>query len=516
MNKQYFSLLFGTFFATNTFAAVLTPNDINKFGNLPGKYNNLVFKLSPGNWVKTIRLPNSAQNNATIRIISTAKAAANINTSNLLFASSYTLHTNSNFLFRYKAKLKKWVPVKISAHELNANNNLRDDVNHIIKSSSLNAPKTQVKFSNKHWVSTLALPQQAKNRDRVIFTSTTKKDATILNRNTNTQATLRLQKGDRYEFMYVSNISQWVLMSSPKDIYQARNLGNQQIPNMTKPNTLVKISDGNWQAELKLPLKASIGDKVVFDSTAAYNTTITARNGLKKIIQKNEKQRYLYTTHGWVSDSSTINILLVSDPAIAEKLGATAAKLRLYESINITNNTAERSNAQFYVRPVKYLTHKVLITNNTLGNFENALDTMPYDPVIIKERQNTQADSVFYEITNNSLCGLGRYAITPLFDTMFTVGSTSCDLTTMDHELGHNLGLDHEASSEPPTSAQEHYNKAYSSILGASTMSTYGGKIMVYTSPKLYSYKYGLHLGSNTMNQVKVLNRTAAIASKIY
>ena len=449
--------------------------------------------VKDGAWSKQITLPNSANDGALIRIISTALYNSKINTANLLFPSSYILKKGDDFWFKYNVELKKWVPESIKPYPLNASS-----VGARIQ--TINAPVTEVNFADGNYVASTQLPASANDRDRVIFKSTATLAATISNSYTNTQATLKLKNGDRYEFMYVADKSQWVLVSAPEVTLQAKDLSNKQIPNTKQPTTRIKFANANWQSSLNLPLVAKAGDKVILNSLADWNSTVTANNGLSQVIKKGESQRYVYTATGWVKDSYTIDTLLVSSTAIADKLGASAAKVRIYEGADLTNISAENSQAQFYVRPVGYLSYKVPTTDNTLGQ---AIDKGRTDTTIQSERNRLLADAVYYEGTEDG-CGLAWVNVTPSASDMFGSGSRNCGTGVMRHEFGHNMGLNHNDSNT--------IGQGFSNPLGSTVMG--GNSLPYYSSPNLYHPKYGYRLGlDGKIDSVSLLNKNAPLVA---
>ena len=422
-----------------------------------------------GQWARQITLPSNVAEGTLINVISDAGYDSSINTSNLLFASSYILKNGDSFWFKYSKELAKWVPESISPYQLKAQNVGS-------KITSIKAPLTEVIFADANWIPTLELPQTAKDRDRVVVKSSATWEATILNTNINTQATLKLNRGDRYEFMYVADIAKWVLMSSPQLALEAKSLNTQKLPDMKQPMIRVKIGNANWQANLALPSKANIGDKVIFSSLADWSTTITASNGLKQTISKGENQRYIFSATGWVKDSYTIDMLLVNSPEVSKSLGANAAKIRMLEAQDLTNVAAENSNAQFYIRDVGYLEYRIP-GSTKLGDITGAGRD---DKMIQNERNRVKADAVYYR-GNEEGCRLAWVNKSPLAYNMLGTSSTNCGLSVMRHEFGHNMGVDHNDSHD---SARGFAHPLGSTIMG-------GNSLPFFFFFSLYHPKYG-------------------------
>ena len=446
-----------------------------------------------GQWARQITLPSNVAEGTLINVISDAGYDSSINTSNLLFASSYILKNGDSFWFKYSNELSKWVPESISPYQLKAQNVGS-------KITSIKAPLTEVIFADGNWIPTLELPQTAKDRDRVVVKSSATWEATILNTNINTQATLKLNRGDRYEFMYVADIAKWVLMSSPQLALEAKSLNTQKLPDMKQPMIRVKIGNANWQANLALPSKANIGDKVIFSSLADWSTTITASNGLKQTISKGENQRYIFSATGWVKDSYTIDMLLVNSPEVSKSLGANAAKIRMLEAQDLTNVAAENSNAQFYIRDVGYLEYRIP-GSTKLGDITGAGRD---DKMIQNERNRVKADAVYYQ-GNEEGCGLAWVNKSPLAYNMLGTSSTNCGLSVMRHEFGHNMGVDHNDSHD---SARGFAHPLGSTIMG-------GNSLPFFSSPTLYHPKYGYRLGlANKTDALSMINKNAPVVAQ--
>ena len=446
-----------------------------------------------GQWARQITLPSNVAEGTLINVISDAGYDSSINTSNLLFASSYILKNGDSFWFKYSKELAKWVPESISPYQLKAQNVGS-------KITSIKAPLTEVIFADANWIPTLELPQTAKDRDRVVVKSSATWEATILNTNINTQATLKLNRGDRYEFMYVADIAKWVLMSSPQLALEAKSLNTKKLPDMKQPMIRVKIGNANWQANLALPSKANIGDKVIFSSLADWSTTITASNGLKQTISKGENQRYIFSAKGWVKDSYTIDMLLVNSPEVSKSLGANAAKIRMLEAQDLTNVAAENSNAQFYIRDVGYLEYRIP-GSTKLGDITGAGRD---DKTIQNERNRVKADAVYYQ-GNEEGCGLAWVNKSPLAYNMLGTSSTNCGLSVMRHEFGHNMGVDHNDSHD---SARGFAHPLGSTIMG-------GNSLPFFSSPTLYHPKYGYRLGlANKTDALSMINKNAPVVAQ--
>lgn len=494
-NGQSFSFVFNkaqgkwliqplTSYPTNGVSNYIVPNS-----------NASVLKVHvrDGQWAKQVTLPNTAVDGTLLNILSDAGYHSKIDTSNLLFASSFTLQKGSNFWFKYSKDLNQWVPERLSPLQLNVKNVGA-------KLSSIQAPLTEISFADANWVASLELPATAKDRDRVVVKSTATWQATISNTNINSKATLKLNKGDRYDFMYLKDQSKWELISAPQVTLQAKNISNQQLTEMKTPILKVQLGNANWQSSIALPFQAQQGDKVVVHSSADWESQITASNGLKQSIAKGESQRYIYTENGWVVDSYTIDMLLVNSPEVSKSIGANAAKIRMIEGLDLTNIAAENSNGQFYIRTVGYLEYRIP-NSKTLNDITGVGRD---DKIIQNERQRVSADAVYYQ-GNEDGCGLAWVNKTPSAYNMLGTGSTNCGITVMRHEFGHNMGLSHNDSAD---SARGFAHPLGSTIMG-------GNSLSFFSSPSLYHPKYGYRLGvSGQTDAVAMINKNAQAVSK--
>lgn len=448
--------------------------------------------LKDGAWAKKIVLPSDVTNNTVMLIESDAGWDSSIDTTNLLFSSNFNLKKGDRYWFVFNQKLKKWVPEYIKPRQINVSS-VGTQLN------KTDSPLTEIIFGDGNWVSQFTLPSSAYDRDRVIVKSTATWEATISNQNINTSATLKINRGDRYEFMFVKELAKWILVSAPERVIQAKDLNNQKVPDPKQPVTRVKLANGNWQSVINLPDRAQINDKIIISSGAAWSSTIQASNNSRQTIQTGETLRFVYTSQGWQADSSTIDMLLVSSPAVAEKLGANAAKIRLIEGFDLTNVSAENSNAKFYLRNVGYLQYKTP-GSKTLNN---VLDIGRVDKVIQNERNRLKADAIYYEGDEEG-CGLAYLLVNPNSNYMIGSGSINCGITVLRHEFGHNMGVDHHDTAGPARGLEH--------PLGSTIMG--GNSISYFSSPDLFHPKYGYQLGgTNDRDAVTMINKNAKAVS---
>lgn len=454
-------------------------------------------QISNRAWTGRIILPETVADATLLKISSSANQATTLDSTHLLFDSSYILKKGDQYWLRYYAELKKWVVESIQARQLNVK-----DIGERL--TQVDAAVTQINFSDGNWVPKLSLPATAKDRDRVIVYSTAGWTAKIDNQQINSSATLSLKKGDRYEFVYIKDLGKWVMQVAPTLIVQADEMSKnqqQQLPNTEYPTTQLEINPRNWQAQFKLPLSAQINDKVIVKSTADQDILISSANGLKQSLRQGETQRYIYSAKGWEIDSYTLDVLFVSSPEVVEQLGESAAKIRMLASQELTNLTAQNSNAQFYLRQAGHIIHQV-----PGANLKEILKAARSDEVVKLNRNQLKADMTYYEGVAKDYCGLAYENDHPTSENMIASGTIECGLQVMRHEIGHNLGVRH--SDEVTVT-----HRGFHHILGSTAMG--GNSLDYYSNPQLFSPKYNIRLGEfGKIDAVALINRNAAKISK--
>lgn len=455
------------------------------------------YSMADGNWTGSISLPASAADNAVILINSSATWAASINPANILHASTLRIQAGDQYALVYSSQQQKWLPVitplrKLTATQAGSN------------IATPTAPKTEISFSDSAWRASITLPASASDRDRIFIKSTAANPASISNTNLEFKGSLSILNGSSYEFMFVKEKNLWVIQNSPTDSYQVKNLTAGQIPAMRYPLSRVQSSDANWSSVVKLPDSAKPGDRVIIQSDAQYsfNVTATQASFTSKTISKGDTVRFVRgADNQWAVESSLINMLLVYSEQAAAQLGDSAMKARLLEGLRLTNEAAENSLANFYLRVAGVM--KQEMPGDTLGD---ALSALRSESNVQNQRNQLAADAVYYEGTEEG-CGLAYVNQYPSAYNMAGTGSLNCGTTVMRHEFGHNMGLNH--GGEP--SAAFPYAQGYTKL--ATVMG--GNAIPYYSTPKLYSKDLGLALGiDNQIDAVRMLNQNAAAVSQ--
>ncbi|WP_445116503.1 metalloendopeptidase CpaA [Acinetobacter sp. WZC-1] len=299
-------------------------------------------------WTDIVHLPQTAKDGQLIVIESKASAATKIDSQYTLFPSTLTLHKNDLYIFQYNLELNKWVPFSTPTRIFNVQG---DTATFNQKLQNLTAPKTEIRFADGAWIPSLKLPQSANDRDRLIITSSATWQSTIENENTDTTATMKLNSGDRYEFIYIADKAQWILISSPKTVLTAKKAAQ----GFTFKTPIVEIIADNteWVSTINLPNIAQSGDKVILSNSADTAFKITGNN-IAATLNKGDKIRFVFKNNVWNIDSHQIDLLIVNSPVVNEKLGATAAKIRAREALRLTNEALENSQARAYFREVGY------------------------------------------------------------------------------------------------------------------------------------------------------------------
>ncbi|MEI2456155.1 metalloendopeptidase CpaA [Lysobacter firmicutimachus] len=482
----------------------LSPNGNGGSGAIASYPNARVlrFNLADGDWAQSVTLPSSAPDNSLIVVSSSATWNSRINPQNIQYASSFNLRTGDQYAFLYRTALQRWVSVKAPTQAFDAGKIGTQIPTPVV-------PNTQVKLADGNWVSELRLPASAGDRDRVSIVSDASWTATISGQNVDAAATMKLVTGSRYDFIYIKERARWVLQSSPTPAYTANGPGGSQLPDMTSPNARYSAADGNWAATVKLPVNATPGDRVVVKSDASWDFNVTGQNTTFGTVpvRRGETLRFVRTAAGaWSLDTRLITMLLIYSEEAAAQLGETAAQMRLWEGLRLTNEALENSRVNFYVKAVGMIKRQFQAT--TLGDI---LNVALKDSVVSSTRTQLAADAVYYEGTEEG-CGLAW--VNASRDNMIGSGSLGCGTTVMRHEFGHNMGLNH---GDDASGGSAPYAKGYSlisDIMG-------GNAIPYYSNPNLYTtdteVATGLPMGiANVTDSVRAMNERSQLVSEFY
>lgn len=454
------------------------------------------YTMADGNWVGAVTLPATAADNTVVFVDSSATWDSSVSPTNIQFASTLKVKRGDSYVFLYKANLQHWVLAMAPVRQYVAGSTI----------STLTSPRLNVGINNTNWVNTLTLPVSAGDRDRIVVTSTASNPTTISNTNIDYTGTLKAVNGSRYEFLFIKEKNKWALQAHNRTLMNAQSLSANggKMPDVVTPITEVKAGDGNWIPTLTLPAVAKPGDRVIVRSDATYGFNVVAQsaNFTSKQITSGDTVRFVMnTSNQWTVETSLISMLLTYSDQAATRLGVTAMKTRLLDAVRLTNEAAENSFANFYVKIAGWLQHE--LAGDTLND---ALAAGRTDTVVQNARNAALADAVYYEGTESG-CGLAYMNQYPSSYNMVASGSLNCGTTVMRHEFGHNMGLAHGGEGTTAFPYAQGYT-LIGTVMG-------GNAVPYYSTPKRYTPDYGLAMGiDNQVDAVRMLNQNADAVSK--
>lgn len=457
------------------------------------------YAMSNGNWTGTVTLPATAADNTVLMVNSDADLNAQISSTNIMYASTLNLRKGDRYAFIFRANLNRWVPVKTPVRTVAAP---------LATSAltSITAPQTEVVFDDAHWTSVITLPATAGDRDKIVVRSTAAQPAEISNTNLAYQGTLKVNKNDRYEFIYIQEKNLWVMQSYPTKAYQLKDLAAGQVPDSAMPRITVNAANNNWQSALLLPVTAKVGDQVIVQNDADADVSVSAQSATfaSQTLSKGDVVRFIRnSSNQWTAETRTVTMLLVYSDQAVDRLGASAMKARLVEGVRLTNEALQNSLVNFYVKAVGYIQHE--LQGDTLGDVINYGRT---DTVVQSQRDALKADAVYYEGTEDG-CGLAWVNQYPSKYNMIGSGSLNCGTTVMRHEFGHNMGLNHGGEGSAPRVYAQGYT-LLATIMG-------GNAIPYYSSPNLYTKDVGIPMGIvDQIDETRALNENSEAVSKFY
>jgi hypothetical protein len=457
------------------------------------------YAMSNGNWTATVTLPVTAADNTLLLVNSDADLNAQISSANIMYASTLNLRKGDRYAFVFRANLNRWVPIKTAVRVVAA-------PLATAALTAITAPQTEVVFDDGHWTGLITLPATAGDRDKVIVRSTASQTAEISNSNLAYQGTLKVTKGDRYEFIYILEKNQWAMQSHPTKAYGLKDLAAGQLPDNTTPLVTVNAANDNWNSALLLPLTAKPGDQVIVQNDADADVSVTARdaNFSGKTLSTGDVVRFIRnSSNQWTVETRTVSMLLVYSDQATDRLGASAMKARLMEGVRLTNEALQNSVVNFYVKAVGYFQHE--LQGDTLGD---AINYGRSDTVLQAQRDLLKADAVYYEGTEDG-CGLAWVNQNPSKYNMLGSGSLNCGTTVMRHEFGHNMGLNHGGEGSLPRIYAQGYT-LLATIMG-------GNAIPFYSTPNLYTQDIGMPMGIvDQIDETRALNENSEAVSKFY
>lgn len=469
---------------------VSTYNPVQTGAKIPDSHGRVsTYEMWNGNWTQRITLPASAQEGDVIAINSLAAYSAQIAPDNIMFAGTLNITSGDRYSFVYREDFKKWflrgAPV---TETLVAQGNT-------LYLPAPSKPRTVITLANAHWVPRVVLPAKAGDRDRITIRSSAAYASVIGNENTNSAAATRLFAGAEYEYVYTQDNRRWELITSPTDTYQASQIKGGNMPALRTPTTVVKFANANWVPVLTLPAGAGANTRVVVDTQAAYGIKVMASK-TAHWLSTGELVSFVVDAAGrWQRETRTIDLLLLYSDKVATALGENAARARMYESFNLTNQALANSGANFRYRLAGLRRFAALPHWKELGHPLNELRS---NATAQAWRNEVKADGIYYEGTESG-CGLGW--VRAGVGSMVASGTIHCGTTVMRHEMGHNMGLSHGGT------AGAGYSQGY--LPGHTIMA--GNAIPYFATPQRLDPMEGIRLGiAKQYDAVRAMNEYSA------
>ncbi|CQH46440.1 zinc-dependent metalloprotease family protein [Yersinia frederiksenii] len=468
----------------------LTPNSDGSLisENLQGI---LYYKMENNDWVPEITLPSTAKDESLVIIRSTASNNSSILANQLLYASTTTIESGDQYVLKYLKSHNRWVVDSSPIRNAEV-----DSLNGEIPSPT--SQKTLVTLTDNLGREKVILPENAGDRDKIILKSLTDNVTFIDASNVNNPSVMKLHHGEQYEFFYLAEKGKWQLIDSPDTFYEAQDIIDGKIPELQTPRTVINSANGNYQPNLYLPTAQEPGSRVIINSEAELDISVSADNSNYK-ISKGETAAFKVDERGhWDRETVTIDLLLLYSDKAADRLGEDAMHKRLTEGFILTNEALENSGANFRYRIVGLRQVEAKVHWKSLGN---PLEELREDATVQGWRNTLKADGIYYEGTEDG-CGLAWLGSWGRDRNMVATGSINCGTTVMRHELGHNMGLSHGGESES-------HDQGYGLL---STIMA-GNAVPYYSTPDRYTMDYGIPMGiPNKIDAVQAMN---SLSSKV-
>lgn len=445
------------------------------------------FDMYNGGWFKQIYLPKTGKYGDIITVRSNASWDSSVSGENQLYPSSTKLKTGDSYTFIYHANKSAWVIEQAPLRIIDMGKAM-PEVPYPTSPQTLLEIKEGTSFN-------ITLPARAGDRDQITITSDSTKLSEISNSHINYEGSLKIKKGDEYKFKFIAEKGVWSIIKSPVDTYQAGKLSGGNIPTLLHPVVNIESGDGNYVADLKLPMDAKRGDRVVVISHALWGFNVSAGGVKIGRIDNGDTTAFKMNDQGlWEQETRIINMLLLYSDKAADRLGEAAMRARMFESFALTNEALENSGANFRLRQADIVKIKAAPGWKALGDPLYALRS---DPEVQQLRDKLHADAIYYTGTEEG-CGLA-WVRSSAFN-MVATGSINCGTTVMRHEFGHNMGLSHGGEGS-------NYAQGYTKV--SSIMA--GNAIPFYATPYRYTEDYGIPMGiENQFDAVRAINEFSA------
>ncbi|MDA5537039.1 hypothetical protein HB976_18400 [Yersinia mollaretii] len=427
---------------TNSYDAYVIPESSQKVTD---------YMMDNNNWASEIRLPPTAEDESTMTIHSTAIRDSKISSENLLYPSTTTIKSDDQYVFKYLKKFSRWALESAPVRNIEF-----DRIQSEIPFPT--SPTTMVTMTDSHWREKIKLPERAADRDKITLKSSTDAVTHIDTDNVNEPGVMKLRNGEQYDFFYIAEKGKWQLISSPDTFYQAQDITNGLVPILRTPRTIINAADGNYQPELRLPTGQEPGSRVIINSRAEWDISVSADETNYKVLN-GETVAFKVNEQGrWQRESITIDLLLLYSDKAAAHSGKDKVHDFMMKGFNMTNEALENSGANFRYRMVGL---REIAAKADWINMYGMLDNLRKDPLVQEWLDSLKADGVYYVGTeegtghgwlNNvfhpedSTEGIDETIIPDpinLMDRIYmvSVGPITSDPEVMRHELGHNMGL---------------------------------------------------------------------------
>lgn len=453
------------------------------------------YMMDSDNWASEIRLPSTAEDESTITIHSTAIRDSTISSENLLYASTTTIKSDDQYVFKYLKKFSRWVLESAPIRNVEFDN-IQSEI------PFPTSPATLVTMTDSHWRENIKLPERAADRDKITLKSSTDAVTHIDAANVNEPGVMTLRNGEQYDFFYIAEKEKWQLISSPDTLYQAQNITNGLVPALRTPRTIINATNGNDQPELRLPTGQEAGSRVIINSSAERDISVSADETHYKVLN-GETVAFKVDEQGlWQRETITIDLLLLySDKAVAHS-GRDKVHDFMMEGFDMTNEALENSGANFRYRVVGL---REIAAKADWIDMPGMLENLRKDPLVQRWRDTLKADGIYY-VGTEDLCGRGwlNNLLSPM-DPMYmvSVGSIICDPEVMRHELGHNMGADDKYGCDPDTQECE---------LIATIMNQMW--VDYYSTPDRYTADYGIPMGiPDKFDDVLTMNKMSSVVA---
>lgn len=470
--------------------------------NVPASMARLArVKIGPKDVVQAVFLPATAAPGAILIVQSSSVWGARVESANVLHASTMRLGTNDRYVYAFHPELKKWYLLESAVAALGPQDLDRGEMRPVTRARTrLILPAGAAPLSIK-------LPATAGDRDRVSIQSDSAEAHTIRNDDVDFTGTLRVLKGDVYDFMWVAEKRRWVVMASPTRLFDVNQLAGGRMPASTAPTARVRSSDGNWTPQVNLPALAKPGDRVIVESSAAWPFQVMPGSDpavfASQTVATGETIAFIADARGrWTRETRTIDMLNVYADKVVAAYGVQAARARQLESFRLTNEALENSGANFRLRMVGLMQHR-----DQGATLYDAIGRLRDDAVVQNERRRLKADAIYYEGAEEG-CGLAWMNSSPSLYNMVGSGSIACGTTVMRHEFGHNMGLAHGGDPGSPV-----YATGYSmlgTVMG-------GNAIPYYATPTRYDAQLGVAMGvPDRIDAVRAMNEHSEAVAGFY